>query len=971
MRHDSHSRTAIRIIGISIVWLSLEPVAANPHCHAGPEAERARALQKQGTKAEGCDAMLAMVQSGTDDPWAYRGAALCVADAEQGPRIRPLLEQAFLQQGGTHPALVAYARGLVSYLTHDDVAAERSLRQALDLDPNLAPVLNDFAVELEKRGDLDEAGLLLERAVMQCPDFEIARRNGRILRSRQALRTGVWDRLLARLNELPKRWNTLPPPVIEPSGREPEEIFEAASNADRKAAVTLTWDLALAPLFWSRAQITADVRANRSVTEVDLWMPIYIAERLRHKDIDKAGLVIEAAFELGEHLGRRDVLLIAAGSALQLAQARLPSARLGALAGEWANLPPGPHGARGVEIIAAIHNELTGQIEVYARTDDAPKNAAMWVMEAEALLRYGYARKALIAYRKGRQLLQDEKANKKLEALAWIGEAQALVHLGQNHDALIACQRGQQIHAAAADVTGEARARLCEAQVLFRLGQLEESLAAFQNGRRSFNIAGSHNSEGEAFVGEARILAHLERNEEALEAYQAARKLFQLGGFGLGNKQGEVETLVGEGDVLVRLGRNGQALLSYREARRLASLKPIEALAWAGEAQVLSVLGKTEGALFAAQRAAQLARETDSVPLEIDALMLSARLSSKLGRSQYALGRAEQARKLLERWRAQGATDLDRTAMSNTSAPYDFLISRLAYRRDGVERALNLAEAAHAPVFRDLLATDLRQPVERGDPALVREREHLHQVRIRIDRELAHTTDPNRRKEIAADRRRIDRELEIVEFLALGSLDSSLVNTPPIRAAAREALVRGVGSVLLYYVAEEETVAFLLRPGARPGVHVVAGMSRTKLEAEVQALRHDLGNPLWQARAPRRQRALFDQLIGPFAPALTGASHLVIIPHGPLHELPFEALLGPDDMPIFTRWQVSISPSLSALHALRKRQDQRKYAGTETQFLGIAGGTGLALPDREVRDIAAIFATNRKILGHGEGRGPH
>ncbi len=44
----------------------------------------------------------------------------------------------------------------------------------------------------------------------------------------------------------------------------------------------------------------------------------------------------------------------------------------------------------------------------------------------------------------------------------------------------------------------------------------------------------------------------------------------------------------------------------------------------------------------------------------------------------------------------------------------------------------------------------------------------------------------------------------------------------------------------------------------------------------------------------RKLRALYDGLIGPVADLLEGCSQLFIIPHGPLHSIPFMALCAPD-----------------------------------------------------------------------------
>lgn len=50
--------------------------------------------------------------------------------------------------------------------------------------------------------------------------------------------------------------------------------------------------------------------------------------------------------------------------------------------------------------------------------------------------------------------------------------------------------------------------------------------------------------------------------------------------------------------------------------------------------------------------------------------------------------------------------------------------------------------------------------------------------------------------------------------------------------------------------------------------------------------------------APQIRRTLYDKLIGPITSLLPGKRQLYIIPHGPLHYLPFQALIAPDGHPL-------------------------------------------------------------------------
>ena len=492
--------------------------------------------------------------------------------------------------------------------------------------------------------------------------------------------------------------------------------------------------------------------------------------------------------------------------------------------------------------------------------------------------------------------------------------------------------------------------------VLFRLGDNEGALKAYRQGRMHFVAVGSQLGQGNTFLGEADVLFRLGDNEGALKAYRQGRTHFVA----VGSQLGQGNTFLGEADVLFRLGDNEGALKAYRQGRRhfvAVGSQLGQGNTFKGEADVLLRLDKPGPAGKAARRAILLATRTAATQNEITARMVLARALAAQGRDREADKRALEALAVFERGRARGVGDMDRTAMANRSDPYDFLVPRLSASPKRASRALQLAEAAHAPVLLDLLASRARRAADSNNLALLRQRQRVHKKRADMQRQLDQTLGASERSTLLARQRDLDRGLEHNELAALASLPDRLTSSSRIRVAAQRALVAKAGPVILYYVAGEETVAFLLLPGRKaPLVRRVSAV-RGQLRREVRALRHDLANPMWQSRARPRARSLFDQLIGPWAARLAGHPRLTIIPHGPLHQLPFEALLDSNGKRVFERWHVTIAPSLSALHLVRQRA-ARRQAGNPS-FLALASGQGLQLPDREIDDIAARFGVNR------------
>jgi CHAT domain-containing protein len=74
----------------------------------------------------------------------------------------------------------------------------------------------------------------------------------------------------------------------------------------------------------------------------------------------------------------------------------------------------------------------------------------------------------------------------------------------------------------------------------------------------------------------------------------------------------------------------------------------------------------------------------------------------------------------------------------------------------------------------------------------------------------------------------------------------------------------------------------------------------------------------------KQGRDIYDLLIKPASPQLTGKANFIIIPDGPLWELPFQALLDEKDKALIEKAAVSYAPSLTALREMSKEVEKRR-----------------------------------------------
>jgi CHAT domain-containing protein len=202
-----------------------------------------------------------------------------------------------------------------------------------------------------------------------------------------------------------------------------------------------------------------------------------------------------------------------------------------------------------------------------------------------------------------------------------------------------------------------------------------------------------------------------------------------------------------------------------------------------------------------------------------------------------------------------------------------------------------------------------------------------------------------------------------------------------MRTASLEGLQKAASAsrtaVLLYWSTSTNVIAWYV---AADGSDVRAVF----LPARV--LEQKVGSVLASSRTPSNPfdettaRELFLYLLSPFAERLNSdaVSEIMIVPHGPLVSLPFEALIDPSNGAfVVDRWAVSYAPNATmALEALRR--DKRAVTSTvalvdqiiddltnETEGIK-ASGTRLERMTRGALFAGAWKADGLHILTHGE-----
>jgi CHAT domain-containing protein len=302
-------------------------------------------------------------------------------------------------------------------------------------------------------------------------------------------------------------------------------------------------------------------------------------------------------------------------------------------------------------------------------------------------------------------------------------------------------------------------------------------------------------------------------------------------------------------------------------------------------------------------------------------------------------------------------------------------------------QAFLFSERGRARSFLDLLAESNAHVTSGLTPQQIKDQTLLNRELARALKTLE--ADKSAKNERAAK----DAE----QKLARWSLDLRQTNAryhqlqypqPSQISEVNAALARENAVLLQYQLGERRSLLWVL-DGQTTSMIVLP--DKRRITQDVTAIRHVLASPPNAADAAildQRSRQLYEVLVKPAEPLLTGAEHLLIVPDGALYYLPFEALTSSDGKPMLERHTISYIPSASAYvnlaqeprHSLSpsKRKELLAYANPALQATSAqqtaavvrsvyrGGGFHFApLPNAEieVQDIARLYPPNlRKIL---------
>ena len=360
------------------------------------------------------------------------------------------------------------------------------------------------------------------------------------------------------------------------------------------------------------------------------------------------------------------------------------------------------------------------------------------------------------------------------------------------------------------------------------------------------------------------------------------------------------------------------------------SLASGEALSLRGDIELAE--GRFERALESFRRALDIYRRAAPGSYWVtDAQHGVARSLDRLGDVAAALEAYEGGLQALEAQDLKIGSAFDRASFS---ARFEGLLEeylRLLLDRDESEQAFLLLERARSRQLRRQLGS--RDLVLAGLPEnLDRERRRLGQEYTRRLRRLLDSpadAEVERVESALRGLRETERQRELLRAeLARRLGDQRVVPVAPLGAPEAARALDPGSALLSFYIGDQNSWLFGLETGGEVAVWAIP-LTRAELTDAVARFRRLVATSS-ATRDPVDELAaeLYQQLLAPARELLQRAERLIVVPHGPLRQLPFAALTLPaaDGQPgpdyLIERWPISYAFSVSSWRQTRSAAER-------------------------------------------------
>ena len=654
-------------------------------------------------------------------------------------------------------------------------------------------------------------------------------------------------------------------------------------------------------------------------------------------------------------------------------------------AGQWASGILTVHGqwrslASLTMNLAFIHLRLGENVKALAMLDKARDAYEQLGPEGEPYRAQAELNRAIVLRDLGRFDASIQANQKALEMMTRLGQkdeaakaqqnlAATYFVLGRYNEALGILDRVQEVFLAGGRQRDAILVELYILECLLQLCRFTDVLDKCRQVRNLFTKLGVRFEVAQAIFNEAVAYAGLRRYDEALASLDEARALFQEENNGVWMAYADLEIAV----VLHHQGRFEESLAvaaSSVEIFQTHSLPLKQAQACLVAARTATALNRNDQARRWVTETLAIGESRNIPALTYQGHHLLGILAQAQGNFQDALTEYDRAVEELEQLRGRLMVEFRADFVEDKQVVYEDMVG-LCLDLNQPLQGLKYAERAKSRALLDLLAYRLDLGIQakgETDRPLVEELTHLRTERDRLYRRWESDRDLMARGQTSSNGNQQQAQQDV---LALEKQITKLWHKLLVRNAdyARDAAMWHVRTepvqphltpdtlLVEYFIARDALVVFLVTAEQVEARRLCVDLSKAQhliqllwlnLKAVPRSAPHRVSGLAQNARGLLHQ--LYELLIAPLDDVLTSYRQLIIVPHGPLHYLPFHALHDGRSF-LLEQHEVSYLPGASILRYCCETQS------TASGMLTFGHSYDGRLPHTvdEARSIAAIF----------------
>ncbi|MBN1352208.1 CHAT domain-containing protein [candidate division KSB1 bacterium] len=361
-----------------------------------------------------------------------------------------------------------------------------------------------------------------------------------------------------------------------------------------------------------------------------------------------------------------------------------------------------------------------------------------------------------------------------------------------------------------------------------------------------------------------------------------------------------------------------------------------------------------DSALSLATLAAQQAEFLMLPDLAWRANRVSAQVFRQMNQMDSSLVRLEKAAAIVEAMRSQLKVEEYKSGFIDDKLDVYYDIIRLLLEMNRPAQAFEAAERAKSRNFIDMLANRDIQFGSTSAGTFTSRKDSLTQLISDTQNEIAFLRSksdefsPTYQQQISAAEQKLGEFKQAYEALIVRMQEENpeladLVSVNPISAKDIQRSLQP-GTALLEYIITQREIIILTASSEKFDAQIVP-FQQDSLEAIVKKFRDNIAKRYY---CDDEGKKLFSILIKPVQMHLEATQHLIIVPHGVLHYVPFAALKDNDNRYLLEFHSLSLAPSSTVLgYCLKKGQPYLSSQTWEKDVLAL-GNPNLGNPDMEL-----------------------